>query len=71
MLHRLRSDGLISMRRRNIELTDIEGLRRLSEFAPFATVPVPKPCRDRSRRVPMTRKSPTAREGGTLDLDQC
>jgi CRP-like cAMP-binding protein len=42
MLHRLCSDGLISMRRRHIELTDIEGLRRLSDFAPFATVPVPQ-----------------------------
>lgn len=42
MLHRLRSDGLISMHRRHIELTDAEGLRRLSEFTPFATVPMPQ-----------------------------
>jgi CRP-like cAMP-binding protein len=41
MLHRLRSDGLISMQRRRIDLLDIEGLRRLSEFAPPAPVPIP------------------------------
>jgi CRP-like cAMP-binding protein len=39
MLHRLRSDGLISMRRRHIELMDIEGLRRLSDFAPAGIAP--------------------------------
>lgn len=33
MLHRLRSEGLIATQRRQIELLDLEGLRRLSEFA--------------------------------------
>jgi len=42
MLHRLKSDGLISMRPRHIELTDIEGLRRLSEFASLAALPIAK-----------------------------
>jgi hypothetical protein len=41
MLHRLRSDNLISMQRRRIDLLDIEGLRRLSEFAPPAPVAIP------------------------------
>ncbi len=39
-LHQLRSDGLITMRRRHIELTDVEGLRRLSEFTPLVTEPI-------------------------------
>jgi len=33
---------LISMQRRRIDLLDIEGLRRLSEFAPPAPVPIPE-----------------------------
>jgi CRP-like cAMP-binding protein len=40
MFHQLRSDGLISMHRRHIELTDIEGLRRLSEFTPLVALPI-------------------------------
>jgi CRP-like cAMP-binding protein len=39
-LHQLRSDGLISTRRRHIELTDIEGLGRLCEFAPLVMAPI-------------------------------
>lgn len=41
MLHRLRSEGLIWMRRRHIELRDCEGLRRLSDFSPAGVAPVP------------------------------
>jgi CRP-like cAMP-binding protein len=40
MLHRLRSEGLITMHRRRIELQDVEGLRRLGEFAPMASLPI-------------------------------
>ena len=60
MLRRLRSDRLISMQRRRIDLLDIEGLRRLSEFAPPPLVPIPNDERpDSNPRITGLRQANT------------